>query len=129
MCSSDLGFLNQTQLATAYVAADALVLPSDCLETWGLVVNEAMACGLPIIASDQVGCVDDLVQNDKTGLIYPYGDIQALSSAMRQMVNNPVAARQMGITGSQLVQNNYTLTRAAQGISKAAAFVFCRSEV
>src|SRR5262249_3744220 len=55
------GFLNQSEIAQAYVAADCLVLPSDSGETWGLVVNEAMACGLPAIVSDRVGCGPDLV--------------------------------------------------------------------
>src|SRR4029077_17920898 len=47
------GFMNQTQVSQAYVAADCLVLPSDYSETWGLVVNEAMASGLPSIMSDR----------------------------------------------------------------------------
>ncbi|MFV9504997.1 MAG: glycosyltransferase family 4 protein, partial [Oscillochloridaceae bacterium umkhey_bin13] len=55
------GFLNQSQITQAYVAADLLVLPSDGSETWGLVVNEAMACGLPALVSDQVGCAPDLI--------------------------------------------------------------------
>jgi hypothetical protein len=54
------GFLNQTEISRAYVAADCLVLPSDYRETWGLVVNEAMASGLPCIISDQCGCAEDL---------------------------------------------------------------------
>ena len=54
------GFLNQTEISRAYVAADVLVLPSDYHETWGLVVNEAMASGLPSIISDQCGCAEDL---------------------------------------------------------------------
>src|SRR5262249_26163782 len=49
------GFRNQTELPAYYVAADVLVLPSDGGETWGLVVNEAMACGLPAVVSQAVG--------------------------------------------------------------------------
>src|SRR5262249_13386820 len=55
------GFLNQTEIIQAYVAADALVLPSDGGETWGLVVNEAMVCGRPCFVSDRVGCSPDLI--------------------------------------------------------------------
>ena len=47
------GFQNQRRIASTYAAADALVLPSTWGETWGLVVNEAMACGLPVIVSDR----------------------------------------------------------------------------
>ena len=69
------GFLNQGEIADAYAAADALVLPSDSGETWGLVVNEAMACGLPAIVSDHVGCVADLVIHGQTGLIFPLDQV------------------------------------------------------
>jgi glycosyltransferase involved in cell wall biosynthesis len=55
------GFLNQTEISKAYVAADCLVLPSDSGETWGLVVNEALASGLPCIVSEQCGCTEDLI--------------------------------------------------------------------
>ena len=59
--ASFTGFLNQSEISRAYVAADALVLPSDAGETWGLVVNEAMASGLPCIVSEACGCAEDLV--------------------------------------------------------------------
>jgi glycosyltransferase involved in cell wall biosynthesis len=58
--ASFAGFLNQTEISRAYVAADCLVLPSDHRETWGLVVNEAMASGLPCVISNQCGCAADL---------------------------------------------------------------------
>ncbi len=58
--ASFAGFLNQTEISRAYVTADCLVLPSDYGETWGLVVNEAMASGLPCIISDRCGCAEDL---------------------------------------------------------------------
>jgi glycosyltransferase involved in cell wall biosynthesis len=77
------GFLNQTRIAEAYAAADALVLPSQT-ETWGLVVNEAMACGLPAIVSDRVGCGPDVIMRDVTGDIYSMGDVAALSARMLQ---------------------------------------------
>src|SRR5581483_11977533 len=62
-----LGFCNQSEMPAAYAAADALVLPSDGRETWGLVANEALACGRPIILSDAVGSGPDLVDDDKIG--------------------------------------------------------------
>ena len=54
------GFLNQTEISQAYVAADCLVLASDHAETWGLVVNEALASGLPCLVSDACGCAEEL---------------------------------------------------------------------
>jgi glycosyltransferase involved in cell wall biosynthesis len=80
--ASFVGFLNQSEISSAYVAADCLVLPSNAEETWGLVVNEAMASGLPCIVSDACGCVEDLVKPIQPDLSYPVGDIGALERAM-----------------------------------------------
>ena len=80
--ASFIGFLNQSEINRAYVAADCLVLPSDAKETWGLVVNEAMASGLPCVVSDACGCADDLVKPIRPDLCYPVGDISALEHAM-----------------------------------------------
>lgn len=57
------GFLNQTEITKAYVTADCLVLPSDHGETWGLVVNEALASGLQCLVSDACGCAEELAGN------------------------------------------------------------------
>ena len=73
------GFLNQSRIVAAYVAADALVLPSDGGETWGLVVNEAMACGLPCLVSDHVGCSPDLIIPEETGAVFPLGNCDKLA--------------------------------------------------
>ena len=70
------GFLNQTEISRAYVAADCLVLPSDYGETWGLVVNEAVASGLPCIVSNACGCAEDLVGPNWS---FPLGNIAALA--------------------------------------------------
>ncbi len=76
------GFLNQSEIAAAYVAADALVLPSDGGETWGLVVNEAMACGRPCFVSDHVGAGPDMIVAKKTGDIFRLGDTSGLSNLL-----------------------------------------------
>jgi glycosyltransferase involved in cell wall biosynthesis len=77
-----LGFQNQSHLPAVYGASDVLVLPSSAEETWGLVANEAMACGLPVIASDAVGCAPDLIDPGNTGWTYPMGCIAALAAAL-----------------------------------------------
>jgi glycosyltransferase involved in cell wall biosynthesis len=76
------GFLNQTQISRAYVAADCLVLPSDYGETWGLVVNEALASGLPCLVSDACGCAEDLI-DDK--FRFAMGDARAISQKLEQI--------------------------------------------
>jgi glycosyltransferase involved in cell wall biosynthesis len=78
------GFLNQSRVVEAYAAADCLVLPSDAGETWGLVVNEAMACGRPALVSDQAGCAADLIVQGRTGAVFPCGDVAALAALLRE---------------------------------------------
>lgn len=87
------GFLNQSEIVKAYVAADALVLPSDGGETWGLVVNEAMACGLPCFISDQVGCGPDMVAGDETGGIFRLGDADGMASLLSAFAQNESSRR------------------------------------
>jgi glycosyltransferase involved in cell wall biosynthesis len=83
------GFLNQTEISKAYVAADCIVLPSDYRETWGLVVNEAMASGLPCIVSDSAGCGEDLVAPINPLYRYPVGDKTTLVNAMLHLYEHP----------------------------------------
>ena len=80
------GFKNQTEMPDRYAAADVLVLPSDHRETWGLVVNEAMACGLPAIVSDAVGCGPDLIVEGETGYTFPLGDTLALADRLTKLL-------------------------------------------
>lgn len=86
---SNIGFLpfqNQTELPHCYRLADLLALPSRGPgETWGLVVNEAMACGTGVLISDRVGCAPDLVIPEKTGFAFPSGDVTALLAAMEKL--------------------------------------------
>jgi glycosyltransferase involved in cell wall biosynthesis len=79
-----LGFVNQQQLGAVYAAADCLVLPS-AHETWGLVVNEAMATGLPAVVTDQVGCAADLVVTGETGEVCHVGDPGDLARALERV--------------------------------------------
>ena len=79
------GFRNQSEIATCYAAADAIALPSDGGETWGLVVNEAMACGLPALTSSAAGCSADLVANGETGYVFETANIHDFATAMRAL--------------------------------------------
>jgi glycosyltransferase involved in cell wall biosynthesis len=80
--ASFTGFLNQTEISRAYVAADCLVLPSDHGETWGLVVNEALASGLPCIVSDACGCAEDLAEDE---FLFPMGSPDALADKLERL--------------------------------------------
>jgi glycosyltransferase involved in cell wall biosynthesis len=98
------GFLNQSEIAQAYVAGDALVLPSDGGETWGLVVNEAMSCGLPCLVSDRVGCGPDLIASQRTGDVFQMGQIDQLSNLIELWAAQPDRVREMGNTAKERIR-------------------------
>jgi glycosyltransferase involved in cell wall biosynthesis len=90
-----LGFVNQSQLPGVYKASDVMVIASG-YEPFGLVVNEAMLCGCPVVASDKVGAVRDLVVPGKTGFVYRCGDVQALAGVLRQALGDPEQLSRVG---------------------------------
>lgn len=115
------GFLNQTEISRAYVAADCLVLPSDYGETWGLVVNEAMVHGLPAIVSDRVGCGPDLVEDGVTGCVVPFGEHAALARAIGDLTRRPERRRELGERARRRVAE-YSAERAVGGTLDAVRF-------
>jgi glycosyltransferase involved in cell wall biosynthesis len=121
------GFMNQRDIADAYATVDVLVLPSDAGETWGLVVNEAMACGIPIIASDEVGCAPDLVVAGETGITYRCGDVEALAAAMRRMADAPADRHAMGGRSAEWIAA-FSPQSAAAGVVKALETVIARDK-
>jgi len=117
------GFLNQSRIAEAYAAADALVLPSET-ETWGLVVNEAMASGLPCIVSDRVGSGPDLIHPGVTGDIHPMGDVAALSALMARYADSGSLAA-MGRSAKQKIES-HSVDAAAESLLAAVDTVRSR---
>jgi glycosyltransferase involved in cell wall biosynthesis len=117
------GFLNQSQMPMAYAAADALVLPSDAGETWGLVVNEAMASGLPAIVSDRVGCREDLVIDGATGFSFSMGDVRAMAACITSLAADPIRASAMGEVARQRVEQGYSISCAVRGTLAALEFL------
>jgi glycosyltransferase involved in cell wall biosynthesis len=93
--ASFVGFLNQTEITQAYVAADLLLLPSDSGETWGLVVNEAMACGTLAVVSDQCGCAQDLVAPVDRRLVFRCGDVDDLAVAIRHAMHAKISGERV----------------------------------
>jgi glycosyltransferase involved in cell wall biosynthesis len=115
------GFLNQSQIAQAYLAADALVLPSDS-ETWGVAVNEAMACGRPCFISDRVGSKPDLIEEEQTGASFPVGDRLKLSSILSTYASRPEKLREMGEKASRKAQE-CSVSVAVEGLLSALEMV------
>jgi glycosyltransferase involved in cell wall biosynthesis len=113
------------ELRNFYAAADVLVLPSiptpTFREPWGLVVNEAMNRGLPVIASDAVGAAaGGLVRDGHNGVVVPAGDAPALAAALRALAGDPSLRTRLGEAGREDV-SAYTPGAWAEGFSRALA--------
>ena len=82
-----LGFIDNSKLKDIYADCDCFILPSYS-ETWGLVVEEALYYGLPVIVSDMVGCNIDMVKNYNTGIVFNHLSIKSLQDAIEKMEQN-----------------------------------------
>lgn len=116
------GFVNQSQMPALLAAADAFVLSSED-EPWGLAVNEAMACGLPAVCSDRVGCALDLVREGVTGYCFPVGDVRALADRLLALRADRAACRRMGRAAQELVLREYDVRATAAQIAAAVRAV------
>lgn len=83
--------------------ADVLVLPS-LSEPWGLVVNEAMVCGMPVIVSDRCGCVVDLVQDQQNGFVIDPEQTAQLAGAMQQFMTGQADQTKMGVVAQEIIR-------------------------
>lgn len=110
------GFIQRDELAKYYGLAECLVMPTHT-DPWGLVVNEAMACGLPIICTNVAGCAADLVHEN--GLLVPPADIGKLADAMTALATDRDLRRSMSCASLNLIQN-YSPEACAEGFAEAA---------
>jgi glycosyltransferase involved in cell wall biosynthesis len=81
-------FQNQSRMPAVYRLSDVFVLPSDHGETWGLAVNEALACGRPVVVSDRVGCAADVV-DPTCGRVFPSNDWSAFGGIVEELIKDP----------------------------------------
>jgi glycosyltransferase involved in cell wall biosynthesis len=87
----------------AYAAADVFALLSS-YEPWGVVVNEAAACGLPLVLSDRVGAARDLLRDGENGCLVPAGDVNASADALARLASDPGLRESMGARSRELVR-------------------------
>ncbi len=90
-----LPFQNQSRMPVIYRVGDLCVLPSAFGETWGLAVNEALACGRPVLVSDRVGCAADVVDGS-CGRVFSWTDPSSLPGILGEMTKDRNALREMG---------------------------------
>ena len=115
------GFKQSTELPLYYAFASCFILPS-VLEPWGLVVNEAMASGLPVLASRRCGCATDLVVDAKNGFTFDPGSVEGLADLMNVMSSIPEEARAaMGRASTEIISRWSPALFAVQVASAAKA--------
>jgi glycosyltransferase involved in cell wall biosynthesis len=109
------GFAEREKLSALYALAEALVLPTHS-DTWGLVVNEAMACGLPVIVSDVAGCSMDLVEHGWNGYVVPARDAEKLAVAMDRLLRDSEQRQRMSEHSLERIQA-YSPEACAEGLA------------
>lgn len=109
--------LSREELATCYAIADVFVLPS-LEETWGMVVNEAMAVGTPVVVSEAVGCADDLIVEGKTGYTFITTDDVDLAKKIGVVLRKPGLMRNSVISHI----NSYTAKETARRYNDAIMY-------
>jgi glycosyltransferase involved in cell wall biosynthesis len=111
------GFVEREDLAGLYALAEAFILPTHS-DPWGLVVNEAMACGLPIIVTKVAGCAPDLVEDGWNGYVVPPANPDRLRAAIDSLLRQPALAQQMRTRSAERIQA-YSPQACANGLAAA----------
>jgi glycosyltransferase involved in cell wall biosynthesis len=109
------GFIQRDDLATYYALAECLVMPTHT-DPWGLVVNEAMACGLPVICTNVAGCASDLVHEN--GILVEPADVTQLAAAMHHIASDSKLRQSMSERSVDLIQN-FSPEACASGFAEA----------
>jgi glycosyltransferase involved in cell wall biosynthesis len=113
------GFVNQQEMPTILAACDIFVLPAED-EPWGLIVNEAMCAGLPVVVSSEVGCVADLVKDGWNGHTFEARDIDGLTNALRPIISDPSQRKAMSARSRELI-DNWSYQECLAGLREAVA--------
>jgi glycosyltransferase involved in cell wall biosynthesis len=115
------GYKQYDQLLPYYLNSDLFVLPT-LKDVWGLVVNEAMMCRLPVVCSKYAGCCQDLVKEGENGLIVDPENSIALSEAMSQLLSKDGNLSHFGQRSKEIIKD-FTTERTARGFVEAIEFV------
>lgn len=116
------GFRNQAATRDAYYASDLLLVPSE-YETWGLVVNEAFACGLPALVTDACGVAGDLVLPGETGFTFPVGKPDVAAELVARFLRDRSLRDRVGARARDKVRREYSVEQFADAFLEALARV------
>lgn len=111
------GFVNQVELPQVYAASDVFVLPAEN-EPWGLIVNEAMCAGIPVIVSGEVGCVADLVKDGVNGAHIKAGDVDSLAAALKRVLGREEDRQAMGRASLDIIRS-WSYAQCLAGVLQA----------
>ena len=115
------GFINQSEIPRHYAMSDVFVLPS-LYEPRGTVINEAMACGLPLIVTDRCGPIGDIVQDGDNAIVYPAGDAAALAAALDRVVAGNALRARMGERSREIIAG-WSHARGVEGVREMLRWV------
>jgi len=109
-----IGFVNQAEIPKHYAMCDVFVLPS-LYEPRGAVINEAMACGLPVIVTDRCGSIGDIVLDGENAFIYPAGDADALAHEMDLLASDDALRERMARRSREIIAT-WDFARGVEGV-------------
>jgi 1,2-diacylglycerol 3-alpha-glucosyltransferase len=118
------GFVQYPELPAYYALADAFILASTT-EQWGLVVNEAMASGLPVLVSNRCGCSADLVREGRNGHTFDPFHVEAMAEALLKLPSDPAQLDRMGRASRQIIAA-WGVRAFGEGLLEAARMVLAR---
>lgn len=111
------GFINQKELPKYYGLSDVLVMCSET-EPWGLSINEGMACGLPVVVSDKVGCAEDLIAEGGNGFVFSKGNIESFAESIQAIFQEKITTNMMGVVSKEIIEK-YSIEKTADGVVNA----------
>lgn len=120
-------FKQKRQLWPYYLASDIYVLPSR-EDTWGMVVNEAMQCGLPVVCSKFAGAAREMVENGKTGYVVDPYDTDGFARTLEKIIKDDELRKEMGERAFEKVTADYSIEESAKGFLRAISFCFKNGE-
>ena len=115
-----LGHRDGEALADAYRDAHVLMVPS-LYEPWGLVVHEGLAHGLPVIATDEVGASDDLIESGTNGYVVPAGSVEALAEAMQAVAKWTSEQWEQAAEASDVTLASCSIERGVEGFIRGCS--------
>lgn len=91
-------------------------------------MNEAMACGLPVIGTDKAGASADLIKDGVNGYVVEDKNVEQLYQAMRKILSNPELKQSMGSKSQQMIDARFKIEHAIQGFTRAIDYVISKAK-